>query len=140
MATRKVPDVGDIKAFLGNGAEFEGLLCFDGTVRIDGLFKGEIQTNDCLIIGDTGKVEAEIQVGHLVVMGKLTGNVKAGHKVEIASTGHVHGDLISPILVIQEGAVLEGNIKMDSGAAEKEKVIKLKDIKEGTASGKAVAN
>ncbi len=139
--SKKFNDVGNIKAFLGSGAEFEGLLSFDGTVRIDGLFKGEIQTNDCLIIGESGRVDAELQVGHLIVMGELNGNVRASEKVELTATGHVKGDVITSVLVIQEGASVEGNVQMDSSGGESDKkLISIKDSGDASGSSKAVAN
>jgi len=114
MASKKFADLGSIKAFLGHGTEFEGLLSFEGTVRLDGVFKGEIQSADCLIIGDTARVEAEINIGRLVVMGKLQGNVRATDKVEISSSGNIEGDIVTPIIMIEEGANLEGSIHMHS--------------------------
>ena len=54
---------GEINALLGKGSEFEGKLLFEGTVRIDGKFKGEIKSSDTLIVGEGAKVEAEISVG-----------------------------------------------------------------------------
>lgn len=127
---------GPIKAFLGDGTEFEGLLSFEGTIRIDGMFNGEIRTTDCLIIGETATIKAEIKVGHLVVMGNLNGNVVATHKVEITSTGRVNGDLVSPRLMIQEGALLEGNISMMGGSKKMgDKVVDISDIR-SEAAGK----
>jgi len=105
----------DIKALLGPNAEFEGLLSFEGTVRIDGAFQGEIKTEDCLIIGETGRVNAEIEVGRLIVMGELSGNVRAGEKVEIMPTGKVYGNLATPVMVLQDGGTLEGKVKMETG-------------------------
>ncbi len=112
MALKKENEQGHIRAFLGEGTEFEGLLSFDGTVRIDGKFKGEINTDDCIIIGESGHIEAEIRAGHLIVMGTFTGNVRATKKVEIVSTGKLLGNIISPALIVQEGGVIDGNIKM----------------------------
>ncbi len=120
---------GPIRAFLGSGTEFEGLLNFEGTVRIDGNFKGEIKTNDCLIIGETAFIEAEIHVGHLIVMGKISGNIISLQKVEITSSGNVKGDVMSPILIIQEGAVLEGNVRME---AEHKKVVSIDEARSAT--------
>ena len=112
MAGKKFTELGEIKAFLGTGTEFEGLLAFDGTVRIDGLFKGEVDSEDCLIIGEGAVVEAEVRVGRLVVMGRLVGNAMATVKVEISPSGHIVGDIVTPVIMIEEGANLEGNISM----------------------------
>jgi cytoskeletal protein CcmA (bactofilin family) len=115
MGVKREGPQGHIRAFLGEGTEFEGLLNFDGTVRVDGKFKGEVHTNDCLIIGETGLVEGEIKAGHLIVMGTFNGNIKAVNKVEILSTGRITGIVYSPALVVQEGGVLEGTISMKTG-------------------------
>ena len=135
MSGKKFTDLGNIKAFLGVGTEFEGLLSFEGTVRIDGVFKGEIQTKDCLIIGDTASVHAEIKAGRLVIMGKLDGNVVATSKVEISSTGHMSGDLSTPSLMIEEGAKLEGNVHMETGSA---KVVNISGAATAESSGTTV--
>ncbi len=129
MASKVNKSQGPIRAFLGSGTEFEGLLNFEGTVRIDGNFKGEIKTNDCLIIGETALIEAEINVGHLIVMGKISGNIISLQKVEITSSGNVKGDVMSPILIIQEGAILEGNVRMED---ENKKVVNIDEARSAT--------
>ena len=116
-------DQGQIRAFLGDGTEFEGLLSFDGTVRIDGRFKGEIQTNDTLIIGESGHVEAEVKAGHCIIMGGMVGNVRASGKVEVASTGKVIGNLFTPVLIVQEGGAIEGSISMKKEAGQSQKMV-----------------
>ena len=69
-----------IKAYLGSDALFKGTLSFEGTVRIDGKFEGTVQTNDTLVIGETGDMQADIDVGILVCKGKLKGTVVASKK------------------------------------------------------------
>ena len=101
-----------IKAFLGEDTEFSGNLSFGGTVRIDGSFEGKIETADNLIIGEKSKVKADINVGTLLVQGALTGDVNATKKVHIAASGKVFGNVSSPSLNVEEGAVLQGNVKM----------------------------
>ncbi len=134
MSNKKVMDQGQIRAFLGEGTEFEGLLSFDGTVRIDGRFKGEIQTNDTLIIGESGHIEAEIKAGQCIIMGTLLGNVKTAGKVEITNTGRVTGNLNTRALVVQEGGLIEGSITMKKEAEQPKKVVNLQE-----ASPKAAA-
>ncbi len=121
-------DQGQIRAFLGDGTEFEGLLSFDGTVRIDGRFKGEIQTNDTLIIGESGHVEAEVKAGHCIVMGVMIGNIRATGKVEVANTGKITGNLFSPVLIVQEGGMIEGNISMKKDADQSQKIAAPRDM------------
>jgi cytoskeletal protein CcmA (bactofilin family) len=137
MGLKKEPSKGQIRAFLGEGTEFEGLLHFDGTVRVDGRFKGEVRSNDCLIIGETGFVEGEVAVGHLIVMGVFKGNVKAANKIEVLSTGRITGSASSPMLMVQEGGVLDGNVAM-KGADEQAaaKIVSLHEARQETPAAK----
>ena len=123
---------GDVGAFLGKNTSFEGKMSFEGMVRLDGKFDGEIFSGDVLMIGETANVNAEINVNTLVIDGKVTGNVSATGKIEIHSTGKLYGNITTPALVIEEGGVFEGTCKMDRGveAATKE-VTPIKDEEAG---------
>lgn len=103
---------GDIKAFLGPGSQFDGKLLFHEIVRIDGEFKGEIISNDTLIIGPEARVEGEIKVGTLVVSGAFKGNVKAAVKVELRAPARIDGTINTPALAVEEGVVLNGTLEM----------------------------
>ena len=111
--------LGEINALLGRGTEFNGKLTFEGKVRIDGKFSGEIFTDDVLIIGEGADVRAEIEVSTLIIKGGLvTGNVKARDMVEIHAPGRLIGNIVAPALFIDKGVIFEGNCKMsDSSAA-----------------------
>jgi len=103
---------GDIKAFLGPGSQFEGKLLFHEIVRLDGEFKGEIISNDTLIIGDGAKVEAEITVGTLILSGTFKGNIKASVKVDLRAPARVEGNIVTPALVVEEGVVMNSTLNM----------------------------
>jgi cytoskeletal protein CcmA (bactofilin family) len=103
---------------LGRGARFEGKLSFEGTVRIDARFTGSIVTNDVLVVGEAARIDAEITCGTIVVHGEVNGNIKAKTAVEIHQTGKVRGDLETPSLVIQKGALFQGASKMDPPGAK----------------------
>src|SRR6185503_4931694 len=90
------PSSGDLNALLGRGSEFEGKLAFEGKVRIDGTFTGEISTNDLLMVGDGAKVTAEISCGTVIVEGEVIGNIKATSAVELRRPAKVHGDITTP--------------------------------------------
>jgi cytoskeletal protein CcmA (bactofilin family) len=105
---------GDLNASLGKGSEFEGKLAFEGKVRIDGTFTGEISTNDTLHIGEGAKVSAEISCGTVIVEGDVVGNIKATGAVELHRPAKVRGDITSPSLSIEKGVVFEGRSKMES--------------------------
>jgi len=104
---------GDLNALLGKGSEFEGKLAFEGKVRIDGTFTGEIATNDLLMVGEGAKIQAEISCGTIVVEGDIVGNIKATAAVELRRPAKVHGDITTPSLVIEKGVLFEGRSRMD---------------------------
>jgi cytoskeletal protein CcmA (bactofilin family) len=105
-----------LNALLGRGSEFDGKLSFEGTVRIDGTFTGEIGTNDMLIIGEGAKVTADITCGSVVINGEVTGNIKATEMVELHKPAKVKGDITTPSLMVDKGVQFDGNSKMDSGS------------------------
>ena len=103
----------ELNALLGKGSEFDGKLVFEGTVRIDGTFTGEITTSDMLIVGDSAKVTAEVACGTIVVHGEVTGNIKATQAVELHKPARVKGDVSTPSLMIERGVVFEGKTRME---------------------------
>jgi len=107
---------GELEAFLGKNTTFEGKMIFEGIARLDGKFHGEIFSGDALIIGETAAVNAEIKVGTLIVDGEVSGNVSAALKIEIHSTGKLHGNITAPTLVIEEGGFFEGSCNMEKAA------------------------
>lgn len=110
---RKEPnDKSEIKAFLGPGSQFEGKLQFNEIVRIDGSFRGEINSRDTLIVGQTADVQAELAVGTLILSGRFQGNVKAMQRVELRSPAQVEGNIETPVLVVEEGVLLNAALTM----------------------------
>ncbi len=106
---RREIDESKITGFLDQDTEIKGDLSFKGSFRIDGHFKGNVASESILIIGDKGKVEADIKIGQLIVNGEMKGNIQAKERVEINATGKVIGTIITPILVVEEGAYLESS-------------------------------
>jgi cytoskeletal protein CcmA (bactofilin family) len=113
QTARRESKVGEISTLLGEGSEFEGKLTFEGTVRIDGVLKGEVFSDDVLIIGEGARVEAEIDVGEIIIQGRVTGNIRAKQSIELLSPGRVRGDLTTPNLLIEKGAIFEGRSFME---------------------------
>ena len=108
-----------IKAYLGSDALFRGTLSFEGTVRIDGKFEGKVNTNDTLIIGETGDMTADINVGTLICKGQLNGAVVASKKIEMHPASKIKGDVYTPALRIELGAVIDGHLVMTGGDSKK---------------------
>ncbi len=107
----------EINALLGKGSEFEGKLTFEGTVRIDGRFVGEILSDGRLIVGEGADVQAEIRVGSVEVYGDVTGNIFANEGVELYAPAALRGNITSPALHIDKGVFFEGACQMMSQAA-----------------------
>ena len=108
------PDIkGEINTLLGRGSEFEGKLTFEGTVRIDGKIKGEIFSDDILVVGEGAEVQAEITVGVVIVEGNVTGNIRAKRAVELHAPARMKGNIVTPSLFIDKGVIFEGNCKME---------------------------
>lgn len=104
----------DVHTILGPESRFQGTLSFEGTVRIDGNFKGDINTGDVLVVGQGALVEAEIKCGSIVINGEVRGNITAKTAVEIHAPGKVRGNITTPVLVIDRGVIFEGTSKMDN--------------------------
>src|ERR1700712_1306516 len=117
VATAKQAAQGEITTLLGRGAAFEGKLTFDGTVRIDGRFKGEVFSDDTLVIGEGAHVEAQIDIGVVIIQGTVVGNIKAKRSIEIHAPGRVKGDLTTPSLQIDKGVIFEGRSFMENATA-----------------------
>jgi cytoskeletal protein CcmA (bactofilin family) len=105
--------VGEINTLLGRGSEFEGKLTFEGTVRIDGRLSGEVFSDDVLVVGEGATVQAEIDVGEIIIQGTVIGNIRAKRGIEIHAPGRVKGDLTTPALQIDKGVVFEGRSFME---------------------------
>jgi cytoskeletal protein CcmA (bactofilin family) len=114
MVTATKPALGEITTLLGRGASFEGKLTFEGTVRVDGKFKGEVFSDDVLVIGEGAYVEAEIDIGEVIIQGTVVGNIRAKRSIEIHAPGKVKGDLTTPSLQVDKGVIFEGRSFMEA--------------------------
>jgi cytoskeletal protein CcmA (bactofilin family) len=128
-------DVGEIRAFMGEGTQFKGVLSFAGAVRIDGHVEGEIVGDEVLIIGEPGQVKAEIEVGTLVVSGRVQGTITARQRVELLRSARVTGTVRTPCLVVADGAVFNGNCEMAGPEGEPPTRLDSTEGKAGEAQG-----
>lgn len=90
----------------------EGRYTFRGTVMLNGTFKGEISSEDTLIIGERAVLHADIRVGRVTVSGQVTGNLSATERVELKRTARVSGDVQAPVVVVEEGVWFDGHCRM----------------------------
>ena len=103
---------GDLNGFLDRGSSFKGELEFEDTMRIDGKFNGRIRSKNELIVGESAHIEGEIHVGRIAISGTVVGKITADQRVEIHRNGKVYSDVETPALIIEEGAIFQGNCVM----------------------------
>jgi cytoskeletal protein CcmA (bactofilin family) len=106
--------VNKIEAVIGPAASFNGHLKCDGSVRIDGLCEGSIETGGNVIIGEGGKVIADITADNVSVSGAVKGSITARGRLEILSTGRVWADIAVTSFLIDEGGFFRGRSIMSS--------------------------
>src|SRR5947208_16253379 len=94
--------------FLGKGAQFKGIIKFEGTIRIDGRLEGEIHTKGTLMVGEHAVIEGDISADVVVSGGHINGNIVASEKVQLLSAGVVTGTMKTPLLSMEEGVQLYG--------------------------------
>ena len=103
---------GDLNGFLDRGSAFKGELEFEDTMRIDGKFNGKITSKNELIVGESAHIEGDIHVGRIAISGTVVGKIVADQRVEIHRNGKVYSDVETPALIIEEGAIFQGNCVM----------------------------
>ena len=100
---------------VNEGTEIEGKITFTGTVLLNGRVRGEIVSNDTLVVGEKGVVHASIRAGIVELSGEVVGNVTATERIELHANCRVYGDIEAPVVIIDEGALLEGQCRMTKG-------------------------
>ncbi len=106
----------EVTTLLGQGSAFSGKLNFDGAVRIDGHFSGEIESDGTLVVGAAAEIEADITVRNVLIQGKVVGNVTAEESIEIHAPARVNGTLTCPELSIEKGVLFDGSCDMSKKA------------------------
>lgn len=104
-------------AVIGKTIKVKGEVTGAGNLVVEGELEGRVEL-DHLVIEPTGNVIANIEVDHLTVHGKASGNIEASRKVEVKASATVFGDVRAPSVVIEEGAVFKGRVQMDVGIDE----------------------
>lgn len=109
---------GKVSGFIDKDTEIVGDIRFKDSFRIDGKFKGKILSGSSLIIGETGEVEADIEAGSISINGRVKGTLNATELIEIFSQGRIIGKMVTPKLIIEEGAFFQGSCQMEMKALE----------------------
>jgi cytoskeletal protein CcmA (bactofilin family) len=107
----------ELNGFMDQGTEFEGELRFKDTFRIDGSVKGRIVSDNTLIVGESGRVDADIECDVVSIRGTVTGRVHGRQRIELLAGSRVQATLVSPKLLIEEGAFFQGQCDMGDKAS-----------------------
>ena len=102
----------DLNGFLDEGTELNGELRFRDALRVDGRIKGRIVSDNTLIIGETGQVDAEIDCRVVSIRGRVSGQVHGRERIELLAGCRVEATLVTPKLVIEDGAFFHGDCRM----------------------------
>ena len=104
---------GRLSGYVGNGTVLTGETAFQAMLRIDGHLTGRVTSeNGTLIIGATGRVDANIMVAAAMINGTVNGDIVAMDKIELGRTARVVGNIQTPKLIIEDGATFEGGCTM----------------------------
>lgn len=101
-----------VRQLLGRETTVTGKLSFNAPTRIDGVLNGEVRASDLLVIGEEGKVDGTVCARQLLVLGEVRGEVQVEGRAEIRAGGRVFGRIQSKLLVVNAGAVLDGDCKI----------------------------
>ena len=113
---------GTLSGFVGNGTLVTGETTFKAMLRVDGHLSGRISSSSgTLIIGTNGLVDANIEVANATIHGTVNGDIIAAQRLELGRAARVNGNIQTPQLVIEQGAIFEGACKMAQASAALEK-------------------
>ena len=122
---REIKD-GSLSGFVGSGTVITGESSFKSLLRVDGRFSGRINsTTGTLIVGAGGQVDANIEVAVATIHGVVNGDIIAGQRIELGRAAKLNGNITTPSLVIEQGALFEGSCKMVQPKAASEKPAKV---------------
>ena len=121
MAKLKSFGAEELNGFLDLGTEVVGELHFKNAFRIDGRVRGRIVSENMLVVGETGDVEADIDCGVVSIQGTVHGHNQGREKIELLAGSRVRGTLVSPRLLIEDGAFFQGECETVSPEQAREK-------------------
>jgi len=100
-----------ITSIIDHGCEAQGRLNFIGTVAMNGKFRGELFSADTLLLGKEAEIESEVQVAVGIISGLVRGNITGRERIELDRTARIFGNIVTPVLILEEGAVFDGQCK-----------------------------
>ncbi len=137
----KMAETSKVETVIGPGATLKGEIHTRGTVRVDGNVEGKLSADGSVIVGEKGVVNAEITASLVIIGGTVHGKVNGREKVEILSTGRLHGDVTTKParFVVAEGVIFEGRCTMGQAEGVKQAPAKTESPEKAPAAGKDAA-
>ncbi len=112
FSKKDMPTADKIETIIGKDTRVTGSLSGHGMIRIDGVIEGDEVKHGEVIVGESGKIAADVHVKRITIAGAVTGNISAEERVEIMGTGKVVGNIRAAYLIINEGAHFKGSSEM----------------------------
>ncbi|MCX8043829.1 MAG: polymer-forming cytoskeletal protein [Desulfobacterota bacterium] len=109
---KKATDMSRLDTLIGNGTIFEGNLTSKESICVEGIVRGKIVCEGNVIVGEKGRVDADIIADTVLIGGEVNGNIVAKTKLEITTRGKLKGDIKTGSLIISEGVIFEGRCQM----------------------------
>ncbi|MFH1069926.1 MAG: polymer-forming cytoskeletal protein [Candidatus Glassbacteria bacterium] len=132
----KMPREGErLNTIIGQGTVIKGECSVKGTVRVDGIIDGSLNASGVAILGKSGEVKGDMQVGNAIVGGRVDGSVLAEGRLELQTGAKVEGDITAKKLVVEEGVFFQGHCSMEKNEDE---VREEKQAAEGDQLGLAI--
>ena len=125
---REIKD-GSLSGFVGSGTVITGEASFKSMLRVDGRFSGRISSaGGALIVGAGGQVDANIEVAVPTIHGVVNGDIIASDRIELGRAAKLNGNIQTPSLMIEQGAIFEGSCKMLKAAEKAPKVERKENV------------
>jgi cytoskeletal protein CcmA (bactofilin family) len=102
----------ELTGVLEAAVDFQGTLAFHGCFHVNGSVTGKVVTPDMLVVGESGRVQGEIEAGVVIIYGKVEATIRAKHRVEIRKPAVFRGEMSTPSLRVEDGVIFEGTNKM----------------------------
>lgn len=113
LKTKKAINPKTTDTIIGQGSSFEGLIRSEAGVHVEGAITGDVESAGNVVVGEKGHMKSNITARNIIIAGTVHGNVTAKEKLTILSSGSLYGNLSAHILLIEEGAVFNGNSKIE---------------------------
>ena len=106
-----------VETILGEGAVFEGNISCEGSMKVEGILKGNVKADHTLVVGPNGSVTGDINAGGVIIFGEVNGKIDA-RSLEIKSTGRITGEILIETLITEAGGVMRAKCEMKGPAQQ----------------------